>query len=291
VSGEQVSRDDGTTHLLTRSPEVSPLVRRAVCTAEPVEPQMISLFCCRLIFGAALCWLLMPRSLVTFGFFRIQHFVALGLAVTAALTLPSSEGALLPMSVTRGVDVAIAIVAYVGSVVWTLGRRNLGLVSIVTILLLSAVAIAGTMSVPAGERAPSVLHWYLGELTSAWLVGSVTTAMLLGHWYLTATAMPLKSLQRLNQFLLTAVVLRVLMAGAGLLTCPVPVTDGTHATWLAIRWLAGLAGPLMMALLVPRILMYRNTQSATGVLFAGVILAFMGEMAATLLSGEVGWPL
>jgi hypothetical protein len=75
------------------------------------------------------------------------------------------------------------------------------------------------------------------------------------------------------------------------MTCPVPVADGTHKTWLAIRWLAGLIGPLAMALMVPRILKYRNTQSATGVLFAGVILAFMGEMAATLLSNEVGWPL
>lgn len=252
---------------------------------------MISLFCCRLIFGAALCWLLMPRSLVTFGFFRIQHFVALGLAVTAALTLQPDETALLQMSITRGIDIAIAVVAYVGSVIWTLGRRNLGLVSIVAILLLSAVAIAGTMSVPSGQAGPSVLRWYVGELTSAWLVGSVTTAMLLGHWYLTATAMPLKPLQRLNQFLLSAVALRFLIAAAGLLTCPVPVTDGTHTIWLAIRWLAGLAGPLTMALLVPRILKYRNTQSATGVLFAGVILTYMGEMAATLLSGEVGWPL
>ena len=183
------------------------------------------------------------------------------------------------------------MVAYVGSVIWTLGRRRLGLISIIAILLLSAVAIAGTMNVPAGEQAPSLVHWSAAELTSAWLVGTVTTAMLLGHWYLTATAMPLAPLQRLNQFLLSAVVLRMLVAGAGLWTCPVSLTDGTHTIWLAIRWLAGLAGPLAMALLVPRILKYRNTQSATGVLFAGVILTYMGEMAATLLSSEVGWPL
>src|SRR5690606_21680184 len=98
------------------------------------QPEMISLFCCRLIFGTALCWLLMPRSLVTFGFFRIQHFVALGLAVTAALTLQPDDSALLATSVTRGIDIAIAVIAYVGSVIWTLGRRTLGLVSIVTIL-------------------------------------------------------------------------------------------------------------------------------------------------------------
>jgi len=252
---------------------------------------MISLFCCRLIFGAALCWLLMPRRLVTFGFFRIQHFVALGLSVTAALTLAPDDGALLSTSVTRGIDTTIAVVAYIGSVIWTLGRRKLGLVSIVMILLLSAAAIAGTMTVPTGENAPSLIQWYGAELSSAWLVGSVTTAMLLGHWYLTATAMPLAPLQRLNQFLISAVILRVLVAGAGLFTCPVEISDTTHLVWLTIRWLCGLAGPLAMALLVPRILKYRNTQSATGVLFAGVILTFMGEMAATLVSNEIGWPL
>lgn len=253
---------------------------------------MISLFCCRLILGAALCWLLMPRGQVTFGFFRIQHFVALGLAVTAALTLSTNgdENVLLSPSVTRGVDVAIAVIAYIGSVIWTLGRRRLGVVSIALILLLSLVALAGTMSIPDFSP-PGVGRRLLAEVSSAWLVGSVTTAMLLGHWYLTATAMPLAPLQRLNQFLISAVLLRAVVAGYGLATCPVPITDSTQTIWLAIRWLAGIGGPLAMALLVPRILKFRNTQSATGVLFAGVILTFMGEMAATLLSQEVDWPL
>ena len=185
----------------------------------------------------------------------------------------------------------MAVVAYVGSVIWTLGRRRLGMVSVSGLLILSAVAVAGTMDFRPVNTAPSVPHLLTAEFSSAWLVGSITTAMLLGHWYLTATAMPLEPLVRLNQFLLSAVMLRGVMAGIGLASCPVEVTGSTQIVWLVIRWLCGIAGPLGMALLVPRILQYRNTQSATGVLFAGVILAFMGEMAATLLSTEVGWPL
>jgi len=42
---------------------------------------------------------------------------------------------------------------------------------------------------------------------------------------------------------------------------------------------------------VLRILKYRNTQSATGVLFAAVILAFIGETTAALLFREFHWPL
>ena len=40
-----------------------------------------------------------------------------------------------------------------------------------------------------------------------------------------------------------------------------------------------------------RILKYRNTQAATGVLFVGVILSFIGDMTAALLLQETTLPL
>ena len=58
-----------------------------------------------------------------------------------------------------------------------------------------------------------------------------------------------------------------------------------------MRWLAGILGPLAIAVMAIRILRYRNTQAATGVLFAGVILVFIGEMAAALLYAELRVPL
>ena len=42
--------------------------------------------------------------------------------------------------------------------------------------------------------------------------------------------------------------------------------------------------------MVLRILRYRNTQSATGVLFVGVILTFIGEATAALLYRELSIP-
>ena len=53
----------------------------------------------------------------------------------------------------------------------------------------------------------------------------------------------------------------------------------------------GIIGPIVVAVAVARILRYRNTQSATGVLFVGVILAFIGEMAGALLRNELQLPL
>jgi hypothetical protein len=61
-------------------------------------------------------------------------------------------------------------------------------------------------------------------------------------------------------------------------------------TWFALRWLAGILGPLVLCGMTLRILRYRNTQAATGVLFAAVILSFIGEMSAALLAAELHRP-
>jgi hypothetical protein len=66
---------------------------------------------------------------------------------------------------------------------------------------------------------------------------------------------------------------------------------GTPLMWLVLRWLAGIVAPLVLALMVWRILRYRNTQAATGVLFVGVIVTFIGELSATLVSRELHLPL
>ena len=55
--------------------------------------------------------------------------------------------------------------------------------------------------------------------------------------------------------------------------------------------ITGIIAPVVLCLLVWRILRYRNTQSATGVLFAGVILTFIGETTAALLSRDLEWPV
>ena len=258
---------------------------------------MISLICCRLICGASLCWALMPRHQVTCGFFRIQHLVVLALSALAAVTLAGSDGSepsltLWPTAITRGIDIGIALVAYAGSVVWALDRRGMGRASIFSILLLSSAAIIGTQTLARDvDGVGATAFVFVSEFSSAWLLGTALTGMLLGHWYLTATSMSLTPLILLNQFFLSAAVLRAVVAGAGLMTAPVAVTQTTHVVWLTLHWLSGIAGPLVMSLLIARILKHRNTQSATGVFFAGVILVFMGEMAATLLSNELGYPL
>jgi hypothetical protein len=61
--------------------------------------------------------------------------------------------------------------------------------------------------------------------------------------------------------------------------------------FVSLRWLAGLAGVLLMAWLTWQTLKIPNTQSATGILYAGVILAFIGELTSQLLSAQARYPV
>jgi hypothetical protein len=206
----------------------------------------------------------------------------------------AEEAALLGVGALRAIGLLLAIISFVGSVFWTLARRQAGLVCCLLVVVLGVVGLIGRMPF-AGEAASSgFLLAAASELSSAWLFGGATTAMLLGHWYLTATGMSLDPLIRLTQLLLAAAVLRGVLAGIGLVTLPESapsVTAGVHGIWLLLRWSAGIAGPLILALMTRRILRYRNTQSATGVLFAAVILVFIGETTASLLFRDFQWPL
>ena len=114
------------------------------------------------------------------------------------------------------------------------------------------------------------------------------TGMLLGHRYLTASGMPLAPLGRLNQSLGLATLFRLIVSAIGLVVGMAALTDSTYWIWLALRWLAGILGPAAACMMVQRILRYRNTQAATGVLFVAVILTFIGELTADLLQRAAG---
>lgn len=258
---------------------------------------MIAQFSLRLICGMSLMWALMPRSQVTTGFFRIQMLVVLGLGVLAALTVETtSAGAsgvdsLLTHTVAVSLCAGISVAAFLGSVFWTLGKRGAGtffvfLIAITSACLLPAVVVSredlGTLQ--GGFQ--SVSEW-----ASAAVLGATMTGMLLGHWYLTAPTMSIAPLSRLNGFVGASAVLRLIVSAIALSYAGSQAFVGSHGLWLAMRWLAGILGPIIVSIMVWRILKYRNTQSATGVLFVGVILAFIGEMSAMLLSRELHLPV
>jgi hypothetical protein len=254
---------------------------------------MIAQFAVRLICGMSVTWLLMPRGQVTAGFFRIQTLVTLGLAVLTAVTLGRNSTvtenvAWLSYRASLALAVFIAVLSYVASVLWMLGRRRPGGVALYGIAAGAVILLPGMTSARDGGPAAFVA---LSELSAAWLMGGAVTAMLLGHWHLTATSMSLAPLTRLNQLVGAAALARGFLAAAGLLTLPEHRFTHLDQICYFLRWTSGCVGPIVMVLLVGRILRFRNTQSATGVLFAAVILIFIGETTAALLARDVGWPL
>jgi hypothetical protein len=103
--------------------------------------------------------------------------------------------------------------------------------------------------------------------------------------------MSIEPLKRLTLFFFIALLVRLAFAAYGWVHAGTAIQGSLIWTWLALRWLAGIIAPLVLAVMTQRILRYRNTQAATGVLFAGVILVFLGEMSAELLSAELRQPL
>ena len=256
---------------------------------------MIAQFALRLICGMSLMWALMPRREVTSGFFRIQMLVTLGLSVLAALMVrqaePRGTQMLVSNPVIAALCVALAAGSFLGSVLWTLERRRAGSVLVFLVAGLSAATLLLLRASPDSLPSFSGLIGLLSELAAAALLGGATVGMLLGHWYLTAPTMSIAPLSRVNFNFGIAAVIRLLLAAAVLGMSWGQVETSTQSIWLSLRWTAGLIGPVAVSVMVGRILRYRNTQAATGVLFVGVILTFIGEMTAALLERELGLPL
>ena len=268
---------------------------------------MLTQFAIRLICGMSLVWCVMPRSEVTSGFFRIQKLVTLGLSVLAFMAIgpaPVAEGAkpIMSAEIVRWISIGLSTMSLLGSVMWTLERRAAGTrfafgiaaVSLITVVL-SSVPRDGFLTLKGN------LTW-LTELAVAAVSGATVGGMLLGHWYLTTPTMSTTPLNRVNWFLACVaggrLIFGVIALGMfwpfgedGTTTIGATSWTSTHTVWLMLEWLGGILGPLAVSFMVVRILRYKNTQSATGVLFVGVILAFIGEMTGALLRHELQLPL
>lgn len=253
---------------------------------------MIAQFALRLICGMSLMWAVMPRRDVTSGFFRIQMLVVLGLSVLAALTLgqfiSADSPAMISDTTSRIACGVLAGLAYVGSIMWTLERRKAGSAIAIAIAAASSVLLlVTTVDTELIATADGCIGIF-SEFATSLVLGANMVGMLLGHWYLTSPTMSIQPLFRLNAFVGISGALRLIVSAISLVLYLSLLTSNTQWVWLSMRWIAGVAGPLAVFVMVHKILKYKNTQSATGVLFVGVILTFLGEMAATLLHHDLG---
>jgi hypothetical protein len=257
---------------------------------------MLAIFALRLATGLIASLLLLNPAQVNPRFYRTHFLTGLGLTAVAIVFLWDTADADLGWALGAASGLAL-----LGSIVWMLERAPAG--RTLTVLTAMALAVALGLARSAGvQRAEADLDgmernelaWLLADdYSSAALLGSATTAMLIGHSYLIAPAMALTPLLRLLQALFASALVRMVLAGAGLWywTGEPALVNLETALWLVPRWGLGFAGPLALGWMAWETAKIRSTQSATGILYVVVIFCFLGELTGQLLLAKTGIPM
>jgi hypothetical protein len=190
-----------------------------------------------------------------------------------------------------GLAMAAAMGSYLAIVAWLYEKPRAGVVMLwcVAVLDLSACWFAEG-SVANGSLWARVL-WALDAPSAGLLLGSTLAAMFLGHWYLNTPTMELAPLNRLLGLMSIALGVRIAAAAGGIIAVAWSDQLPPNMPLLALRWLAGLIGTATVTWMTRQTLKIPNTQSATGILYVGVILTFLGELVAALLSDSSAFPL
>jgi hypothetical protein len=240
---------------------------------------LLATFCLRLACGLLACLLLIPSS-VSARFFRAHFLIALGLLVGVAVVLAPDADLWLWLGLGSALAFSLA-----GSVAWSLEGAPLGRVFIVLDLVAVAAALALFSRLETAWAGPPWLR-FADDVTSAALLGTATTAMLVGHSYLLSPGLSLTPLLRLLAALFVAGFVRMAVAGvAGLWTVGPGWSNLNSETvlWLAVRWGLGFLVPLVLAWMAREAAKIRSTQSATGILYVVVVFCFLGELTGQLL--------
>ncbi len=251
---------------------------------------MGALFCLRLATGLLGALIVLTPSQINPRFYRTQFLIALGL--TAVALLLSYPGATLGIALALGCGLLLTLLGFFA---WSLEGAPGGR----ALILSATVACATALTlVEFTSDATGPLGWRLaGDLLSAILLGSATSAMLMGHMYLNAPSMTIAPLMCLLAALAISTLLRLLCSAAALgvwssTSGRSPFTlEGDMVLWLPVRWVVGFLAPLGLGWMAWQTAKIRSTQSATGILYVVVIFCFLGELTGQLLQSAYDYPL
>jgi hypothetical protein len=249
---------------------------------------MLAVFSLRLAIGLLASLLLLTPDTgratagqphrVGFGFYRTHFLTALAFTCVALFFVHDTA----PLGLSALLVVAV-VLAVAGSVVWALegaaGGRAL-------VVLTPAVLAAALVWLEVNSGGPLVER-LVGDATSAAVLGTALTAMLLGHSYLIAPTMSIRPLNRLLVAIAVAIVVRATADGFAFVRWTgehsLANLTGDALLWLPVRGVVGFLAPLGLDWMAWQAARIRSTQSATGILYVVVIFCFLGELIALLL--------
>lgn len=130
-------------------------------------------------------------------------------------------------------------------------------------------------------------------------IGVVTTAMLLGHWYLVVPNLSTRPLFILLGMLAAGFILQVVLAGVALLVLAghggvvgrQDVISGGYSLPFWMHVAAGIALPLLITVLAFQSTRMRSLMSATGLLYVAVVLTLVGQVTGKVIFYGGGLPL
>jgi hypothetical protein len=247
---------------------------------------MLAVFCLRLACGLTGALLVCPARDVNPRFFRTHYCIALGLTGVAAISLWQQAGPWLQMLLVASLGAL-----FCGALIWSLDKAPGNRL----ILVAALVCLVTTLGEANRSMWPQTPVWpaLATEYASAALLGTATTAMLMGHSYLNAPAMSIRPLQNLLTAFFATLALRAIVAGIGLVWWTrghsIVNLEDEVVLWLIPRWLLGLGIPIVLGSMARLAAGIRSTQSATGILYVVVVLTFLGEVLSLVLFEQSGF--
>lgn len=252
-------------------------------------------FCLELTFGVFVALAFVPKAPVGRLFYRIMGTAAVVPLMLAGLVPPIEESASWTDPRILATWSALAAFPVISGpfrgTKWALGL-GWG-------LLWTAVALVLTLSESATTTgALQLATGSLSAMATGAVAGSVGLAMVLGHWYLTVPNLSVHHLVRLNRVTigsmlisLAALGLSILVFGEELAAARQPLLSPWGLFYLGARVAVGLALPLLFAWMTAGSLQFKNTRSATGILYASTVLVLIGTAVSISLQDSYGVPL
>lgn len=218
-------------------------------------------------------------------FYRLTLAIAAGLMLCAAgAHFHARQQSLLALDLLATALAAIVI---------TLLRYPKRMVFRVPVALLAVAMLAACIAAyDAAIRPPHVAWSVIGAVASIALLGSVSMAMTLGHWYLVVRGMSIDPLKRLTIATLAATLIKIAVVtaafAAGGLWDPIALRQGIFF-WMRAGW--GLLGPLALFPMVWGTVRIRSTMAATGILYVDVVAVTIGEVLGGWLASMAHLPV
>ena len=228
-------------------------------------------------------------------FFRFNAGLASILIAIALAFRPAASGQ--PASNTLALGALFicetAVVVYWATVGRALARIRPALTAVAVGSGLVAL-VAQALSVVPDRALPMQALTVASFLTSAGLLGSACTAMILGHWYLIIPSMQVSHLQSIVKLHIGSMVVRIAVVVAAVFLAIATWEPGTGPSFRRYittaagiffwqRVLFGLAAPALLSYLTWETAKIRSTQSATGILYVDFFTVVVGEVLAKYL--------